>query len=232
MPQLLADAYGYMITTMNNFVGWIARQEDFLFNNIPFNLLYVLVCYAFIISIVRFLIKRNYASLIRLLIVVIFIQLAIITTDYFKPKHEFIIFHKSRHTLIGHLTHNTLKVGFDSKEIEPNNEAIVKNYVLGNHIPLVKTDSLKPVYLLNDKIILVVDSIGAFNIKSFQPDYVLLRQSPKLNLNRLIDSIKPQQIIADGSNYKSYINHWKAICKKRKLPFHYTNDMGAFIIEY
>ena len=51
-------------------------------------------------------------------------------------------------------------------------------------------------------------------------------------LNRLIDSIKPKYIIADGSNYKSYIEYWENICKKRKLPFHQTSKNGAFIIDY
>ncbi|GAL69023.1 competence protein [Jejuia pallidilutea] len=61
---------------------------------------------------------------------------------------------------------------------------------------------------------------------------MLLRQSPKINLNRLIDSLKPKQIIADGSNYKSYIEHWELICKKRKLPFHQTSKKGAFVLNY
>ena len=79
---------------------------------------------------------------------------------------------------------------------------------------------------------LVIDSLGVYNIKSFQPDYVLLRQSPKINLNRLIDSIQPKYIIANGSNYKTYISQWERVCKKRKLPFHQTSKKGAFIITY
>ena len=39
-----------------------------------------------------------------------------------------------------------------------------------------------------------------------KPEIVVLIQSPKINLKRLISTIKPEQIIADGSNYKSYIN--------------------------
>src|SRR5690606_24095560 len=33
LPDLIADFYGSMISTMNNFIGWIARQEDFLFRD-------------------------------------------------------------------------------------------------------------------------------------------------------------------------------------------------------
>ena len=80
-------------------------------------------------------------------------------------------------------------------------------------------------------MLLVIDSLGTYNVKSFKPDYVLLTQSPKLNINRLIDSLKPKLIIADGSNYKSYIERWEATCTKRKLPFHQTSKKGAFILK-
>jgi len=47
----------------------------------------------------------------------------------------------------------------------------------------------------------------------------------------MIDSIHPKHIIADGSNYKTYIKRWEATCIKRKLPFHQTGKKGAFIIK-
>jgi len=78
----------------------------------------------------------------------------------------------------------------------------------------------------------VIDSLGVYNIKSIKPEFVLLRQSPKINLNRLIDSLQPKYIIADGSNYKSYLERWDYICKKRKLPFHQTSKKGAFKIDF
>jgi len=59
---------------------------------------------------------------------------------------------------------------------------------------------------------------------------VLFTNSPKLNLNRLIDSLQPNQVIADGSNYKSYVDRWKRTCAERKIPFHNTSEQGAFIL--
>jgi competence protein ComEC len=69
-------------------------------------------------------------------------------------------------------------------------------------------------------------------IQKFQKiDYVLLGNSPKINLNRFLDSIQPTSIIADGSNYSSDIERWKKSCSNRKLPFYYTGEKGAFILE-
>ena len=57
----------------------------------------------------------------------------------------------------------------------------------------------------------------------------LIRDSPKVNLERLIDSIHPKLVLCDGSNYKIYIQRWKTTCLKRKIPFHSTSEKGAYI---
>ncbi|WP_348636545.1 ComEC/Rec2 family competence protein [Mariniflexile litorale] len=232
LPQLVASIYGYIISLMNSFVGWISKQEPFLFKDIPFSLLYVFASYLFIITLTQFYIKRNYASLKLFLITILIGQCAIISTSYEKPKHEFIIFHKSRYSLLGNTNKNKITIASDLDNITKIKNKIIKDYKTGNHIKTIEEDSLQSVYIINNKTLLVIDSLSIYKIKSFQPDYVLLRQSPQINLNRLIDSIKPKYLIADGSNYKSYIEHWETICKKRKIPFHQTGKKGAFIIEY
>lgn len=232
LPTVLGNIYGWIIGVMNNFITWIAKQDAFLFKDIAFNLSFVLVFYLLIIATIRLLKKWNYNNLKLLLIAIIVCQCTVLYTKYSRPEHTFVIFHKSRHSLIGHTHKNKLITSHDFDSITQLKTHIIRDYCIGNHIKLVERDTFQPVYLLKDKILLVVDSLSTYNIKTFSPDYVLLRQSPKLNLNRLIDSIKPKYIIADGSNYKSYIAHWEAICKKRKLPFHQTSKKGAFIINY
>jgi len=58
-----------------------------------------------------------------------------------------------------------------------------------------------------------------------------LQYSPKINLERLIQVLKPSFIIADGSNYKSYANTWGIIAAKNQTPFYDTRKKGAFVIE-
>ncbi|MGB1080285.1 MAG: hypothetical protein ACPGYI_02900 [Flavobacteriaceae bacterium] len=57
---------------------------------------------------------------------------------------------------------------------------------------------------------------------------VLLRQSPKIHLEELIDSITPQIIIADGSNYPSFISRWEKTCSAKGIRFHATATQGAY----
>ncbi|MFD1163653.1 ComEC/Rec2 family competence protein [Hwangdonia seohaensis] len=232
LPNFFAEIYGYIISGMNGFVGWVSKQEAFLLKDIAFGLVYVFTFYLGIIALVKFLKKRSFSNLKLLLVSVICIQCAFIYTHYKNTSNEFIVFHKSRYSLLGNSVNHSLLVAHDFDSLTASKNKIIKDYTVGNHIKTIKKDTLKSIYILNDKTLLVVDSLGVYNIKSFQPDYVLLRQSPKINLNRLIDSIKPKNIIADGSNYKSYIKQWEAICEKKKLPFHQTSKKGAFIIDY
>lgn len=232
LPNFITSCFGYIISLMNNFVYWVAKQESFLFKDIPFNFIYIMVTYLLIISLVRLFIKRNFSRLKLFLIAIIIFQLAFIYTKYKKPSNEFIVFHKSRNTVLGNVYNNQIMIANDLDSISRFNNRIIKDYIVGNQIKKINETKIQPIYILNNKKLLVVDSLGIYNIKSFKPNYVLLRQSPKINLNRLIDSIKPKQIIADGSNYKSYVEQWELICEKRKLPFYQTSKKGAYILKY
>lgn len=232
LPQFGTFIYGYIISLMNSFVGWVSKQEAFLLKDISFSLLYVIVSYVLIITFVRLLFKRNYSNLKLFLIAILIVQGAFIYNEFSKPSNDFIVFHKSRYSLLGNTINNKIVVANDFDSILKSKNKIIKDYVVGNDINNIEEEAISPIYLLNKKHLLVIDSLGIYNIQSLKPDFVLLRQSPKINLNRLIDSLKPKQIIADGSNYKSYIARWEHICKKRKIPFHQTSKKGAFIIDY
>ena len=78
---------------------------------------------------------------------------------------------------------------------------------------------------------MVIDSLGFYQIPEFNPDYILLRNSPQINLMRLLEYTKPQLIIADGSNYKSYLQRWETTCLEQKIPFHLTSRAGAFVLK-
>ena len=87
------------------------------------------------------------------------------------------------------------------------------------------------IFKFNNETILIIDSLGFYNYKSIQPTIIVLQNSPKLNLERLLELLQPKLVVADASNYKSYINNWESTCIKNKTPFHNTLQKGAFIIK-
>jgi competence protein ComEC len=231
LPQWLATAYADIIHLMNQLVAWVSHQEQFVFKDIPFSIWEVLASYILIIAFVMILKKQTFSSVRFTLISVILFQLVLLFEKHQNQTDELVIFQKSRFSIIGEKQNHILKISHNLDSNWVLKENTIKNYKIGNYIKNITTDSILSVYQMNNKTLLVIDSFGIYQVTHFKPDYILLRNSPKINLERLIDSLQPELIIADGSNYKSYLARWKATCIKRKRPFHQTNEKGAFIIK-
>ncbi|MBU2951222.1 ComEC family competence protein [Tamlana agarivorans] len=232
LPIFIADTFGNIISLMNTLMHWISNQETFIFKEISFNLFHVSLTYLMLIACFMFSLKRNSQSFGLLLISVLLLQSSWIYNKLQLPSNEFIIFHKSRQSLIGMSLNNNMFIANDYDSMTTLKDKIISNYVIGNHINRIEKGSVRNAYQLENKTLFIIDSLALYNAKTIHPDYILLRQSPQINLNRVIDSLQPKYIIADGSNYKTYVNRWERICKKRNLPFHQTGKQGAFIIKY
>jgi competence protein ComEC len=232
LPEFVASIYGSIIGLMNTFVGWVSNQESFLFKNISFNIEQVFISYLLLILIIHFIKQKTFKSVIYVLVAILLIQGYFIYDSYKSKSKAFIVFHKSRYSIIGYKSKNQLALSHNLNDSVLSKDKIITNYKVGEHITKTKRDTIQSVYIANSKKVLVIDSLGSYNIKSFIPDIVLLRNSPKINLKRLIDSLHPKLIISDGSNYKSYQERWGKTCKAQKIPFHQTSKKGAFIYQF
>ncbi|RSK41942.1 ComEC/Rec2 family competence protein [Mangrovimonas spongiae] len=230
---LLPDIYSWLITNINKLVAWVSHQEEFFFDNISFDFSQVATTYLVIMALYFLITSKNKSKhVIIFLISILVLQLTFLYKKHETNTREFIVFHKSKYSIIGEKSNDLLTINHNLKLEDLKTQKLIKNYKVGTYISETRYDSISPIYQANNNLILVVDSLGVYNIKKMTPDIILLRNSPKINLTRLIDSVKPKLIIADGSNYKSYVARWKTTCKKQKLPFHYTYEKGAFIINY
>lgn len=232
LPKFLANAYAFIISTMNGFIQWISNQEAFLLQNIPFNLLQTLLSYILIATIMAVVIRKTYKSILTLLISIIIGQLYFIYTFRANENNEFIIFNKSRYTILGFKNNHAMEVHHNLNDSVFKSDKTLINYKVGAHLDAMSFDSVQNVYRVANKTILVIDSLGIYKSLSFKPQIVLLRNSPKINLKRMIDSLQPELIISDGSNYTSYQERWKATCESKKIPFHRTSKKGAYIFKY
>jgi len=231
LPLWLAELYGGIISVMNSFVRWISHQETFILKDISFGLLQVVAAYLLIIALYALFEKRNVKRLSMAMLAVLIFQSVLIYDKESHQTEELIVFHKSRYSLIGQKSNTKLTISHNFDSLTSAKDNIIRNYKIGNSLIAIERDSLESIYLFGSKKLLVVDSLGIYKLPQLKPEYVLLRNSPKINLKRLLDTLNPKIIIADGSNYKSYINRWEATCIKEKIPFHLTSKKGAFILK-
>mgnify|MGYP003689483515 CR=1 FL=1 len=136
------------------------------------------------------------------------------------------------HTIIGENNQGNLNVYHDLDSLSIKNSSFIKNYKVGKKVNEIQFENqIYNNYIFKNQTFLVVDSIGIFQIGNKSKPIVLLIQSPKINLERLIKELKPLQIIADASNYKNRVVNWKYICDKKGIPFHYTAEKGAIVFK-
>lgn len=231
LPNFLATSYASIISWMNTVVNWVSKQEQFLIKDISFSWLQVFGWYLCIILLVKLYKKRSFSNLSLCLTSVLLLQGIYLFHRAESKTNQFIVFHKSRFSLIANKTNTRLQIAHNMDHLTFKDDKIIKNYKVGNFITNTKEDTLNAVYTINNNYLLVIDSLGIYSVKTFQPDFILLRNSPKTNLKRLIDALNPKLIIADGSNYKSYVKRWEATCLKQNIPFHQTRKKGAYSIE-
>jgi len=233
LPEFLARTYEFVIALMNEFIGWISLQESFLIKEISFSALLLIVSYLCVFFGMEFFDKRSYKSTAGFLLVLIAFQCSLLfEKNKNQSQHELIIFHKSRKTIVGKNTNGNLDVFHNLDRMSIQKLSLIKNYKIGNAIKKVSySDRIPNVMKLKNKFLIVVDSLGVYQIEKHKKVIILLRQSPKINLKRLIHQLQPSQIIVDASNYKSDVANWRLICNKLQIPFQYTGLNGAVILK-
>ncbi len=228
LPDFLVNWYNQMIQFMNTIIELVAQQEAFIFKNISFDGVQLLLAYSIIVLLVLTLTKPILKRTVALLIAVIGFQswMLFVAIDASK-KEQLLLLHQTRNSILFHRKGNQLTIHATKPETTQRTKT---DFTIGERIKDATYQKLRNNYLFGDGHLIVIDSTGIYS-NDEQPDYLLLTQSPKLNLERLIDSIQPKKILADGSNYRSAVARWKKTCANRKLPFHYTGEKGAYYFE-
>jgi competence protein ComEC len=233
LPAFLARFYNGIIEFMNAFIHWVSGQESFLWQDISMSFLGMLVSYLFIISLFQVSFQFSYKKLLQVLVAILIFQSVLFVEEYSaSTKKEFIVFHKSRQSIQGSRIGKILLMKKNSDSLVITDRYAVKNYTIGEEIKRTRTEVFPSCFKLGNQEFLIVGELGVYAINGLKDPIIILQNSPKINLTRLIKTIHPIKIIADGSNYKTYVKRWKISCLENEIPFHTTSEKGAFIYKY
>lgn len=209
-------------------VAWVAEQEGFIIKDIPFDSLQLVLGYFILFGLVMVFLKPKKTSIVMLFTGALLFQgRGLWNQVQLKNTERLVLVHRSRNTVLLHQTGEALTVLSNDSTNLGN---LITDYTIAERIKSISHNNLKNSYSVGDNSLFIMDSLGLLPLEK-HPDYVLLTQSPKLNLERFIDSIQPKILLADGSNYKSVVNKWKATCAEKEIPFHYTGEKGFYIFK-
>lgn len=228
-PIILIQVFQKSIYLLNQIIHYVASFESFVIKNISFNSCHLISFYFFLVTSIIWFKKPNYNKLIILLLTIILVQLSFIQTKKeIESTQEFIVYNTKKGTIITERIGKDIKL-FASNELseKESKNNILQPYLVANYGVLKSVNKIKNVLFFNGKKILVIDSTGIYENR-IQPDILILTQSPKINLQRVLNDLKPKNVIADATNSYSLQKYWTITCLEKKIPFHATREKGFY----
>jgi len=227
MPLL--KSLEWSIWLLNKIIAWVASFEGFILKDISLNSYMMWSCYLVIFCLIIWAKKTTYKKLAISLCSVIILQLFAFQAKYSNQNQsEFIVFSKKKNTIITERSGDQVTLySNDSILHTSNNNLALKSYLVTNFCYLKQKKSVQNAYYFKGNKIILIDSSSVCP-SNVQPDIIILTNSPKINLDRILKNMKPKQIVADNSNFKTYIKTWKETCIKEKIPFHDTAEKGFY----
>lgn len=226
LPTFIADTFNFILSKMNGFIERIAAIDSFIFEYVQFSLFQTLSFYLILMGILLYIKKPSYPKICFVLISVLIFQISTFEFRNSIPLTESVIFHRSGHSVFSIKEYERLRIFSD----DISDITLLQDYKRERLIEEQHKQQIPNILDFSGKLSLVIDSAGVYDLENFKPELLILRNSPKVNLERLIEQLSPKQIIADGSNYTTFVNRWKITASDKKIPFHHTGEKGAFII--
>ena len=228
-PLFIIQIFEKSIYILNLIIHHVASFDSFVIRNISFNTYYLLTFYLFTITIIMWFKKPGFNKLISFLITVILLQVSFIyTKKETENNQELIVFNAKKKTIITERNGNNVSVFTSDSFLKTENKNnLTDAYLVGNFAILKDKKSIKNTLFFKGKKILLIDSTGIYENK-IRPDIIILTQSPKINLDRVLQELKPTIIIADATNSYAIQKYWAASCTTKNIPFHATREKGYY----
>ena len=229
VPFVLAKPLEWSIYYLNKIINSIASVEQFIIHNISFNYSLLISSYLLILAVVIWFKKPNFNKLILVLITIVILQISFLQNRYkIQNQQEWVVFNLKKNTLITERNGNDVSIYANDSILKiARKNSTLNSYLVGNFSVLKTKNRIQNTAFFNGKKIIIIDRFGIYP-KNIKPDILVLTQSPKINLERLFQTLSPKIVIADASNYKTMQKLWTATCAKQKMPFHATGEKGFY----
>lgn len=229
LPLWLVKVYDFLIFSMNYVIEKISSYKSMIISDVYFDKMMLFISFFFIGSLIFYLYLRKIKYLYLMLISVIFFQIYLIFDKYKEQKiSQIIVFNQYKQTLLAKQDNGKITFYHSDSLKLPN--SYIKNFCHNKSIKNIDYQCFNNILSVKGKNILIIDEVIYID-DSIKADYVLLCNSPKINLEKFIEKKSIKVLVADGSNFPTMVKKWQKTAEKYNIPFHYTQEKGAFIIQ-
>lgn len=229
LPNSVALFYNFLLKTMNDVVQWVGQQEQFLFDGLSIDPITLILGYVLLYFVVHVIQQRRFRSVLKIAICVFSIQLwTFYRAISSSQKEGLIIVQQVANTGLLYQKGRTLQVMTnDSTRLA----SLADNYVTKEFLGSIQFSPIPNSFSLVNQQWIVLDNSAIIPPKTEKPHIILMTESPRIHLERLLANSQLELVIADGSNYTSDIARWKRSCIKFGLPFYATSEKGAYLLK-
>ena len=232
IPAIIANVLEKLIWVLNFIIEKIASFESFIFKDISFDFWMLTTLYFSVFAFGWIYIHRTYKTTVVFLVSILFFQLSYFYFDYnSNNEEEFLVFHERNGSLILERNGSKLTVFSDSKDSSNiMHDRNIASYTVANGTVVKQVRAIPNLMTFHSKNVLILDSTTVF-MPDLKPNVLLIRQSPKVNFERILSTYKPEIVIVDASNYRNVVERIRETCLHQKIPFHAVAEKGFYRFE-
>ena len=228
-----------LIYTMNSFIEHMESLPFSVWNSLQVNMLQLLLLYAVVITMACWLMKKSKTALFTSLVCLLgFLSARSYSFICAGRQQQLIVYNIPRRQALDFVNGRNYFFKGDSDLL--TNAFLQNFYTTPSRIlhRINKADSMEnllyttPVFIFNNKKIVLVDRACAFNTltEKINADLIIISKNAPVRLPQLMKTFNCRQIVFDGSNAPWKVNKWKTEAAKLGLYCFYTVDNGAFVM--
>jgi competence protein ComEC len=228
-PLFLTKILEWSIYYLNKIVHAIASVETFIIRDLSFNCHLLMSSYMLILTAIIWFKKPSFNRFTLVMLSIILFQISNIKNEWnIQKEQEWIVYNTRKNTLITERKGKKITLYINDNPLRPTTKNnLINSYLIANFAAIKSRKKVPNVAFFKGEKILILDSLGLYP-KNINPTILVLTQSPKINLDRMLQNMSPKIVVADASNYKTIQKLWKKSCEKQKIPFHTTAEKGFY----
>lgn len=220
LPYWLIVCYEKALSLMNHIIGYIASVEQLVIRDVYFDTICLCFCYLAIVWAVIYLRARKVKFVYFFFLTLLSLQTYFFYLKYESGKKEqLIVFHQYKKTVIA-LQQGREAIFYLSDTLSVP-QTLIKNFCTQQQVSNLHYKVLENIVPFKEDFLTIIDDKFYLDT-SYPTHYLLLRNNPKIHLEKFLSNIRPKMLIADGSNYPFIIEKWKYTCQRLQIPFYDT----------
>ena len=220
LPYWLLVCYEKALSLMNHMIGYIASVEQLVIRDVYFDTICLCLCYLAIVWAVIYLRARKIKFVYFFFLTLLSLQTYFFYLKYESAKKEqLIVFHQYKKTVIA--LQQGREATFYLSDTLSVPHTLIKNFCTQQQVSNLHYKALENIVPFKEDFLTIIDDKFYLDT-SYPTHYLLLRNNPKIHLEKFLSNIRPKMLIADGSNYPFIIEKWKYTCQRLQIPFYDT----------